>query len=195
MLRPLFNLLPQPLFHQFYKPSPTGCHRRLKNSEMLRAFNAFSLSAQALRLDMLRPLFNILLQPLFHHLYTPEPNRPPRLLKNSEMLRAFNAFSSLPRYDAWACYAHCPPPPLFHLATLFVTFLFCWIACLPRFSFFFTSVSVLCYTAQHSFASASAFASLLLLLSSHLERPHCDSACNATGVGRLFLGDGAGKAR
>jgi hypothetical protein len=33
------------------------------------------------------------------------------------------------------------------------------------------------------------------ITSSHFERPHCDSACNATGVGRLFLGVDAGRAR
>jgi hypothetical protein len=33
------------------------------------------------------------------------------------------------------------------------------------------------------------------LISSHFERPHCDSACSSTGVGRLFLGVGAGRAR
>jgi hypothetical protein len=43
--------------------------------------------------------------------------------------------------------------------------------------------------------------SIPLLLHQHLHyfknlyRPRCDSACNATGVGRLFLGGGAGEAR
>jgi hypothetical protein len=32
-------------------------------------------------------------------------------------------------------------------------------------------------------------------LSSHFERPHCGSACNATGVGRLFLGGGTREAQ
>jgi hypothetical protein len=42
---------------------------------------------------------------------------------------------------------------------------------------------------------ASAIALSCEPLSSHFQRPHCDSACNSTGVGRLFLGGGAGEAR
>jgi hypothetical protein len=40
---------------------------------------------------MLRPLFNILLQPLFHSFATPKPHRSLLMLKKSVMLRAFNA--------------------------------------------------------------------------------------------------------
>jgi hypothetical protein len=56
------------------------------------------------------------------------------------------------------------------------------------------SVSCLCRSLHFAFCR-SVIALFYELLSSRPERPHCDSACNATGVGQLFLGDGAGEAR
>jgi hypothetical protein len=104
------------------------------------------------------------------------------------MPRAFNVFL----VSASCIILH----PSRNLLLLFVTFLDC--LCLPKVSFFLPLC--LLYTVQYSFASASASAIiltyyLLIINSSGRIVTESDSACNATGVGRLFLGVGAGKER